>query len=151
MAGAGVGARILLNDPGHIILSIGAPVATKSLPDEEQITQLDYTFTASTPPNKAFWSPIMQYYGLRYLQDSINDVIMGELANEEIPSATAKEKMIHEVIDPRLLLLFAIVEHMDVVLLEQAKNPEKLAEEYARVLTNYALNRNLAYLYGRSR
>lgn len=34
--------------------------------------------------------------------------------------------------------------------MEDAKNPQKLEEEYARVLTNYALNRNLAYRYVQS-
>ena len=39
---------------------------------------------------------------------------------------------------------------MDIGTLADARDPEKMHEEYSRVLSNYALNRNLAYRYGKS-
>jgi Family of unknown function (DUF5715) len=150
VAGSGSGTRILLNDPAHIVLSIGTPVTTASLPSEERARGFVYSFKASTPPNRAFQSPEIQDQGMNYLRDIIEETIAGSLTDEDAPSQLIKGRSLHEVADHRLLLLFAIVEHMDIVLTADANDVDKLESEYARVLTNYALNRNLAYLYGKS-
>jgi hypothetical protein len=150
VAGSGSGTRVLLNEPTHIVLSIGTPITTASLPSEEQARGFVYSFKASTPPNRAFQSPEIQAQGMGYLRDIIAQTITGSLADEDAPSQLIKDKGLHEIVDHRLLLLFAIVEHMDIVLTADANDAAKLESEYARVLTNYALNRNLAYLYGKS-
>ncbi len=148
--GKWVGARIRLNDEGFIILSIGAPVKTDSLPDDERSK---YTFTtiAATPPNRAFQTPAMQDEGRSYLRDTIAHVFDGSLKDEDLESSILLEQSIHTAVDRRLLMLFAIVEHMDIGTLSDASDEKKLAEEYSRVLTNYWLNRNLAYRYGKSK
>jgi hypothetical protein len=150
IAGSGSGTRVLLNDIDHIVLSIGTPITTASLPPEEQARGFSYSYKASTPPNRAFQTPNIQVQGMEYLRGVIDETITGALEDEDITSSLIKERQLHEVVDYRLLLLFAIVEHMDIVLESDANNPGKLESEYARVLTNYALNRNLAYLYGKS-
>ncbi len=147
--GKWVGARIRLNDEGFIILSIGAPVKTESLPDDER-SKYPFTMIASTPPNRAFQTPAMQDEGRNYLRETIRGVFEWPLQEENLESSILLEHSIHTSVDRRLITLFAIVEHMDIWSITDASDEQKLAEEYARVLTNYGLNRNLAYRYGKS-
>lgn len=105
---------------------------------------------ASTPPNKALQTPAMLEEGKVYLRETIKDVFTGALQDEDLESSILPSKSVHTAVDRRLVILFAIVEHMDIGSLSDASDTKKLEEEYARVLTNYGLNRNLAYRYGKS-
>ena len=131
------------------MIGIGVPVKTENLPEDER-SSLPYTWKSATPPNRSLQTPEVQTEGMAYIRGSISEVFRGALAKEDIQSETIKNRSVHEVIDERLILLFSLVEHMDIGTLEDAMNREKLEEEYKRVLTNYALNRNLAYRYGKS-
>ena len=149
VAWGGTGERIRLNDDTYILITVGTPVRTESLPQEEE-SRLPYTWVVSTPPNRAFQTPQMQSRWLQYLRDTIAKTFKGSLKDEEHLSLV-RDEPIEKVLDERLPLLFALVEHMDIVTSAQAWDQKKLQEEYERVLTNYALNRNLAYRYGQSK
>ncbi len=146
--GSWVGERIRLGNDWFIITSIGVPVKSESLPEEER-SKFPYTFITSTPPNRAFQTPEIQDRWLSFLRKEIRSDFTGRIAWEDMNSSFQNQP-IEKVIDERLVLFFAIVEHMDVTTMKGASDPSFLEAEYKRVLTNYWLNRNLAYRYGKS-
>lgn len=148
IAGSGAWERILLNDKWYILVAIGTPIPSWSLIESER-SKFTNTYTISTPPNKAFQTPEIQMRWIQYLKRRIREVFQKDIKNEDITSDFS-DIALEKELDQRLPLLFAIVEHMDIATMEQANNEAKLREEYERVLTNYALNKNLAYRYGKS-
>jgi Family of unknown function (DUF5715) len=148
ISGSGVGERIRLNDDRYILLAIATPISSEKLPENER-SKSPFTYVTAVPPNRAFQTPEIQARWLRYLQDVITGAFATNIKNEYMESSMSDENLEKEM-DPRLVQLFAIVEHMDISVLAHANDKGKLDEEYNRVLTNYTLNRNLAYRYGKS-
>jgi hypothetical protein len=149
IAGSGAWERILLNDNWYILVTIATPIPSKSLIESER-SNLPNTYTISTPPNKAFQTPEIQMRWIQYLKTRIWKVFVKDIEDETMTSDFSDIPLENEL-DQRLPLLFAVVEHMDIATIEQANYKDKLEEQFARVLTNYALNKNLAYRYGKSK
>lgn len=147
--GVWTGSRIKLNDEKFIIIGIWTPVHSDSLPINAR-SHHSRTFISSIPPNKAFQTPAMQKEWKMYLDNHINTTFDKTLKNHKIQSQLNAKKSVESIVDKRLIQLFAIVEHMDIVTISDAKNKDKLNEEYIRVLTNYGLNKTSAYRYGKS-